>query len=144
MIGVDSGANTVYVTLKEKATLASPLYAFVIINDITLKKYLVVSTDLSTSTAQRNKFVITQGTGNWYQGYISLDNYGDHTYYAYEFSDISGLDYTAIVNGDINDYIPTYFTTLVETGKLVYNQPATTNYTYKEVETAGKAYVPSI
>lgn len=48
MIGIDSGANTVYVTLKEKSTLDSPLYAFVIINDITLKKYLVVSTDLST------------------------------------------------------------------------------------------------
>lgn len=144
MIGIDSGANTVYVTLKEKATLASPTYVFVIVNDLTLKKYMTYNTDLSTSTAQRSKFTITQGVGNWYSGYINLDNYGDHTYYAYECADVSGLDYTAIVNGDIRDYIPTYFTSLVETGKLVFNKPVGIDYTYKEVETAGKAYVPSI
>lgn len=145
MIGIDSGANTVYVTLKEKVTLDSPVYVFVIVNNQTLKKYMVTNTDLSTSTAIRNKFTITQvASPTWTSGQIYLDNYGDHTYYAYECSDIAMLDYNTVVNTDINDYIPTYFTTLLETGVLVFNQPAPTNHTYKEVETAGKAYVPSV
>lgn len=144
MIGIDSGANTVYVTLKEKVTLNNPAYVFVIVNNQTLKKYMVTSTDLSTSTAIRNKFTITQVVSpTWTSGQIYLDNYGDHTYYAYECADVIALDYDTVVNADINNYVPTYFTTLLETGVLVFNQPNATNYTYKEVETAGRAYVPS-
>jgi hypothetical protein len=145
VITINSGANTVYATLREKKTLDSPTYVFIFIHDQTLKKHMVYNTDLSDTAYPRSKFTITQSSNpTWYQGGINLTNYGDYTYYAYECNDVVALDYTAIVNGDIRYYIPTYFTTLLETGKLVYEQPTTTDHAYKEVEDIGKAYVPSI
>lgn len=146
MINLDSGANTVYVTLKEKATLTNPYYVFVFINDQTLKKYMVTATDVSSSTAKRSEFTLTiQASPNWLSGQLLPDNYGDYTYYVYEKSaNPSTLTYNTVVNADIRNYVPTYFTSLVETGKMKYGQPTATDYTYKTVEDIGKAYVPSV
>lgn len=144
MITINSGANTVYATLREKATLASPVYIFVIVHDQTLQKYMVTNTDLSDTAYPRSKFTFTQQSNpTWTSGQINLTNYGDYTYYAYERANTTGLVYNTVINADIRDYVPTYFTSLVETGKLVYEQPTATDYTYKEVESMGKAYVPS-
>lgn len=146
MILLESGANTVYVTLKEKATLASPLYVFVFVNDFTGEKFMVFNTDTSTDTDRYNKFTITvQASPTWTSGEVELSKYGEYSYYAYEYDDTGGLgypnlNYATVIAADILDYVPDYFETEVETGKMTFQAPTTTNTYFADVTASVKAY----
>lgn len=146
MILLESGANTVYVTLKEKATLVSPLYVFVFVNDFTKEKFMVFNTDTSVETGRYNKFTITvQASPTWTSGQVVLSKYGEYSYYAYEYNDVDGLgypnlNYNTVIAADIRDYVPDYFVTEVETGKMTFQAPTTTNTYYADVTASGKAY----
>lgn len=141
MITLSSGANTVYCTLTEKATLNSPIYVFVFQNDNTRERFMVTNSDTSTETARYNKFAITvQANPTWTSGQVALSKYGFYTYYAYEVSTIVGLNYNTIIAADPSTYVPTYFTTLVEKGKMLFPDPSISDTTYINVETPVKAY----
>ena len=148
MIVLASGANTRYLTLSEKATLSTPVYVFVFENNQTKTKVMCTTSDTSVDSegsARRNKFVFTvQASPTWTSGQILPPNYGDYTYYAYEVSTVVGLVYATIIAADLRTYVPTYFTTLVETGQMKYAEPATTDKQYLDTASQTKAYEPTI
>jgi len=148
MINLSSGSNTEYFTLSEKVTLTSPTYIFVFQNDQNKTKIMCTASDVSVDaegSARRNKFTFTvQASPNWLLGQLLPPNYGDYTYYAYEYSGaIGALNYNTIIAADIRTYVPTYFTTLLETGKMKYNEPSATDYSYLDNEPQTKSYEPS-
>lgn len=148
MLNLSLGANTRYLTLSEKSTLTNPTYVFVFQNDQNKTKIMCIATDISVAaegSARRNKVVFTvQSSPNWLSGQILPPNYGDYTYYAYEVADVSSLVYATIIADDIRNYVPTYFTTLVETGKMKYAEPASTKKYAKDTEEQTKSYEPTV
>lgn len=148
MINLSLGANTEYLTLSEKVTLSNPVFVFVFQNDQNKTKIICVATDTSVAAegaARRNKFTFTvQASPTWTSGQILPPNYGDYTYYAYECSTVVGLVEATILVADIRTYVPTYFTTLLETGKMRYHEAATTDYAYLDSESQTKSYEPSV
>jgi hypothetical protein len=148
MIVLSSGANTRYLTLTEKSTLVTPVYVFVFESNANQTKFMCTTSDLSVDaegSARRNKFIFTvQASPNWLVGQILPPNYGDYTYYAYECSTVVGLVYNTIINADLRTYVPTYFTTLVETGQMKYLEPATTDGVYKDTAEQTKSYEPTV
>lgn len=142
MIQLNSGANTVKVTLSEKATLAVPYYYFVFVSDLTGEKFMCYNT-YTTIESTLQRFTITvQASSNWYDGQVVLSKYGFYHYYVYEAANVDpiGLDYAAFIAADIRDYVPTYFTSLVETGKMEFMSPDQTINIYKDVVSSVKAY----
>lgn len=148
MINLTSGANTEYFTLSEKVTLSNPVFVFVFQNDQNKTKVMCIATDVSVDaegSARRNKFTLTiQASPNWLSGQLLPPNYGDYTYYAYECSDPVALNYDTIIAADIRTYVPTYFTTLLETGKMRYHEGATTDNAYLDSESQTKSYEPTV
>lgn len=140
MILLASGANTVDVTVAEKATLATPIYVFLFVNDNTGEKFMCYNT-YTTVQDYIQRFTITvQASPTWYNGQVALSKYGFYHYYVYECSDISGLVYNTIIAADISTYVPTYFTSMVESGKAYLEGGDFTVNEYINATTAKKAY----
>lgn len=93
MIRLTIGNNTVDLTLSEKTTITQPIYLFEFVNQITLKKSLLLSTDISQYLDRYNRFeIINQvGNNNPLIGEVDLTNEGYYFYSVYEQS-TSGLD----------------------------------------------------
>lgn len=142
MILLESGINDVYVTLTEKATLTNPDYIFLFVNDNTGQKVFCSSGDTSQYTNRYNQFKIEVKTSgaNWLNGQVVLDDYGFYHYYVYERANTSGLVYNTLITTDIRDLVPTYFTSLVETGKMKYQAPDESNNIYADDRTSVKSY----
>jgi hypothetical protein len=89
---IKNSANTVYFTLAEKATLASPYYLFKVESLDTNESILFTGTDLSDNTDRFNKFTITETSGatNYTASTVSL-NVGEWNYYVYEMSASTNL-----------------------------------------------------
>lgn len=140
MILLASGANTVDVTVAEKATLDSPYYMFLFVNDNTGEKFMC-NTTYTTIQDYIQRFTITvQASPTWYNGQVALSKYGFYHYYVYELADLSGVDYSVIINADISTYVPTYFTSMVESGKAYLTGGDFTVNEYINATTAKKAY----
>ena len=93
MIRLTIGNNTVDLTLSEKTTITQPIYLFEFVNQITLKKSLFLSTDISQYPDRYNRFeIINQvGNNNPLIGEVDLTNEGYYFYSVYE-QPTSGLD----------------------------------------------------
>lgn len=140
MILLASGANTVKVTLAEKATLATPVYIFVFVNDNTGEKFMC-STTYTTIQDFIQQFTITvQASPDWEAGEVELSKYGFYHYYVYERANLTGLVYNTVIAADISTYVPTYFTSLVERGKMYLKGGDFTVNEYINATTAKKAY----
>lgn len=142
MILLASGANTVDVTVAEKATLATPYYYFLFVNDNTGEKFMCYNT-YTTVQDYIQRFTITvQASPTWYNGQVALSKYGFYHYYVYEANqiDVISFDYSTFIAADISTYIPTYFTSLVESGKAYLEGGDFTVNEYINATTAKKAY----
>lgn len=141
MIVLESGLNQVVVTLKEKATLTNPVYIFLFVNDNTNNKYYCTTTDVSGFPDRFNQFALTvKANPTWTAGEVSLDDYGFYHYYVYERANLTGLVYNTLVAADIRDLVPTYFTTLVESGKMKYLAPDESDNYYADLRGTSKSY----
>jgi hypothetical protein len=141
VITLSSGANTVYVTLTEKATLGTPVYVFVFQNDNTRERFMCTTSNVSTNTARYDQFTITvQASPTWTSGQVVLSKYGFYSYFVYEVSTVVGLNYNTIIAADPETYVPTYFTSLVEKGKMLFPDPSISDTSYISHETPVKAY----
>ena len=141
MILLEAGINEIVVTLTEKATLTNPAYIFLFVNDNTGQKYFCSSGNTSQYTDRYNKFNIeVKSSPNWLNGQVDLDDYGFYHYYVYERANTTGLVYNTLVAADIRDLVPTYFTGLVETGKMKYVPPDSENDIYADTRSAVKSY----
>lgn len=102
---------------------------------------MVTNTDSSTNTARYNQFTITvQANPSWTSGQVALSKYGFYTYWAYEVADIITIDYNTVIAADPDTYVPTYFTSLVEKGKMNFPDPSISDTAYVSYETPVKAY----
>lgn len=118
----ENSANTVILTLKEKATLSSPTYLFHFRNDITGADYYVISADVSTATGRYNKFTITEGVDDQLNGSVLLGEGGYYSYTIYEQSSPSNLD-------------PTLATGVVERGKMLLLNEFNNNFVEHTIAT---------
>ena len=140
MILLQSGANTVNVTLAEKATLTTPVYIFLFVSDTTGEKFMC-STSYSTIEDVLQSFTITvQASPTWTSGQVELSGYGFYHYYVYERANLTGLVYNTIIADDISNYVGTYFTSEVETGKMFFDGGDATINIYKDTVSSVKAY----
>jgi hypothetical protein len=135
------GANTVRVILADKATLTSPVYIILFVNDNTGEKYMC-TTSYTTVEDELQQFTITvTDPATWTSGQVALGKLGFYHYYVYERANLTGLVYNTIIAADISTYVPTYFTSEVACGKMEY-QDATqpTLNIYKNTVSSVKAY----
>lgn len=95
--------NTLYFTLKEKATLTSPVYLFEIIHQVDLTPIYFIATDTSSYPNRINKFSVVEGTNDPTNGQIICTNTGQYNYRIFEQSSSSNLN-------------PANTTSIVETG----------------------------
>jgi len=140
MITLQSGANTVYLTLSEMKTLSNPVYVLVFVNDNTKEKYMVTNTATTVQDDIQQFTITVQANPTWTSGQVALSKYGFYHYYAYEVSTVVGLNYNTIIAADIRTYVPTYFTTLLEQGKMHFKAPAQTVNDYRDSVETVKAY----
>ena len=142
MIRLASGANTVKVTVSEKATLSNPSYYFVFVNDNTGEKFMC-STTYTTVETELSSFTITvQANPTWNSGQVVLSKYGSYHYYIYEGGtpDPISFDYATFIAANITTYVPTYFTSIVEKGKMDFPSAAQTINTYIDRVVSVKSY----
>lgn len=146
MIVLRNGVNNVVVTLTEKSVLPTPTYVFLFVNDNTSQKFLCYKTDISAYPERFNQFSLNVLTGlavpTWTIGQLKFDRDGFYHYYIYEIADPSGLNYQTLVDADLRDYVPNYFTTLVETGKMKYIVSQVADNSFIDVKEPGKDYQP--
>jgi hypothetical protein len=142
MVRLSAGLNSsVPLTLKEKATLANPVYVIVFVNDNTKAKFACVITDTGSYPDRWQMVNITvQTSPNWLLGQVNLDGYGHYHYYAYETTSVVGIVYNTLIAADLRDYVPDYFTTLLETGKMKYLTDDETRAYYQDLNTAVTTY----
>ena len=90
MIYITKGqANTVVLTLNEKATATSHDWLFEFINDVTGETIAFTAFELSTSTDRYNMFTFTESTTqNLYNGTVSLEA-GFWSYSVFEMASTS-------------------------------------------------------
>lgn len=120
MLLINKGAvNEIILTLLEKTTLASPIYLFEFINDITRSGKTFIAQDTSAYTDRYNSFSITEttGTNNLLTGVITLSETGFYSYRIFEQASASNL---LIANTGA----------MVESGKLKVVGTTTTHATY--------------
>lgn len=116
MIHLTKGqAKEVVLTLKEKTTLTSPVYLFRFVNDTDKKEYAFIAADTSQFKYRYNLFTITEGAT------VTLPLTGLYTYYVYEQSSATNLDYKLAG-------------VLVEQGKLKVTGPAAAETVYTITE----------
>lgn len=131
MIKITKGsANTVVLTLTEKATLTNPDYLFVFKSDQTEAEFIFIASDTSVYPERYNKFTVTEKANpDPLQGEVSLPNTKFYSYTIYEQNSSTNLD-------------PANATGVVETGKMevfdtpnsdsTYSPQSDINYTYGE------------
>lgn len=116
MIHITKGqTQELVLTLKEKTTLANPVYLFRFVNDTDKKEYAFIGTDTSEFKYRYNLFTVTEGTT------ITLPLTGLYTYYVYEQSSTTNTDYK--LSG-----------TMVERGKLKVTGTAAAEPVYTNTE----------
>lgn len=142
MILLASGANTEDFTLAEKATLATPYYYFLFVNDQTGEKFMCYCTYTTVQDFLQRVTITVQASPTWYSGQVALSKYGSYHYYVYEGGapDPVGFDYAAFIAADISTYVPTYFTSEVEPGIMEFPAPDLTVNAYVNTTTAKKVY----
>ena len=116
MIYITKGqANTVVLTLNEKATTTSHDWLFEFVNDVTGETKTFTAFEMSTNTDRYNKFTITESTTeNFYNGTIKLSDAGFWSYTIFEMASTSPV---SLVKANA--------LATVETGKVwVYNSTA--------------------
>ena len=94
MVTINRGtANTLYFTLKEKATLTAPYYLFVFTSDLTGQSKTFLMTDISSYPYRYNKFTLTEtdSTNDLTNGTVTLKPAGFWSYKVYEQSSSSNL-----------------------------------------------------
>lgn len=96
---IKSTTNKIIVTLKEKQTLAVPVFLFRLVSDVDNKEYSFILADISVYKDRYNEFDFIEGTT------AILKEKGFYHYYIYEQTSAVNLDYTLT-------------TTLLEVGKL--------------------------
>jgi hypothetical protein len=139
VIVLSSGANTVNLTLAEKATLTNPYYAILFVNDNTGEKFLCLVTHTNVEDWIQQFTVTVQSNPNWMSGQVVLSKYGSYKYYAYEYTGVDGLpSYNTLITA--STLVPTYFTTEVESGKMEFEAPTQTINTYINATVSVKAY----
>ena len=112
-----NSANTVYFTLTEKSTLASPYFLFKFQSVDSDQVVYFNATDISLNTDRFNKFIITEsGTTNYSAGTVSL-TVGEWNYYAYE-STAQTLSVSATTGA------------ILEQGLVYVSGSSSTTYTY--------------
>ena len=116
--------SSLTLTLKEKTTLALPIYLFQFRNVTEKVSYYCIMEDTSLYKDRYNEFVFTEGTDLPLVGELILGAGGQYEYFVYEQTSSTNLD-------------PTLSTGLVESGLMdldrgnaTYNQH-TINTTYK-------------
>ena len=88
-------ANTVVVTLNEKATLNSPVFLFQFTNNETEESTTVIGTDVSSFKERYNKFTITESaTEDRVNGTVKVRPDGIWNYTVYEQESLTNLDVT--------------------------------------------------
>ena len=94
MIYITKGqANTVVLTLNEKATISNHDWLFEFVNDVTGETKTFTAFELSTNTGRYNKFTFTESsTENVYNGTIELTDSGFWTYTVFEMAVSSPVD----------------------------------------------------
>lgn len=117
MIYLNSGTNSVTVTLYEKCLLAQPYFTWQLIRKGSFDNIIFYQNDSSNSPWYYNSFTISVGTySGLTQGAISA-NYGEWTYNIYEMIN----QYDLNINNSIN---------LVETGICIINGTYSPNSSY--------------
>lgn len=92
----DNTANTVIVTVTEKATITNPVFLFEIINGTTKARNYFIAENISTQTQRYDKFIVTLTTDpDPLAGEVHLDK-GEFTYNIYEQEDDENLDPTGL------------------------------------------------
>lgn len=116
--------SSLTLTLKEKTTLALPIYLFQFRNVTEKVSYYCIMADTSLYKDRYNEFTFTEGTDLPLVGELILGAGGQYEYFVYEQTSSTNLD-------------PTLSTGLVESGLMeldrgntTYNQH-TINTTYK-------------
>jgi len=91
MIYITKGqANTVVLTLNEKATATAHDWLFEFVNDVTGQTVAFTAFEQSNSTSRYNMFTITESTTqNLYNGTITLSDAGFWTYTVFEMAQTS-------------------------------------------------------
>jgi len=118
-------ANTVVLTLNEKATSTTHDWLFEFTNELTGQTKLFTAFELSSNTSRYNEFVITESaTENLYNGTVTLSPTGYWNYTIYEMADTSPTI-----------LLPASAIGVVETGKVfVYDSTENINYTFTSDE----------
>lgn len=122
---LESGANTIIVTLNELKTLTTPDYVLVLQNRTTNRiSCCKIGTDLSSYPERYNKFTLTvKSNPNDQNAEVDLDESKEHDYYIYETEDAS-----TITVSDVRD-----LTGVVEQGTAFYVTSTTDPSYYKDV-----------
>lgn len=121
-------ANTIILTLTEKATLDAPVFLFVLQNDSTKVEYAFIAADISGYTERYNQFTITEKTEpNTLAGEVRLPDTGFYSYTIYEQESTTNLDKDLA-------------TGIVEIGKCKVTGTASTNTAYENSNTTNVAY----
>jgi len=92
--------NPIVLTLTEKVTLASPYYLMRCVSDGNLtEKAFILPSDQSIYQTRYNQFTVTESTNEILtSGTVSLNPSGWWTYYVYEQTSSSNLDYRLSTN----------------------------------------------
>lgn len=139
MIVLTSGANTVDVVLLDKATLTSPYFVFMFMNDQTQEKFFVYNTYTTVQDYVQRFTITVQSSPTWTSGQVVLSKRGFYHYFVYETSDLGAINPTALALLSIAQ-IETYFTSLVKKGKMNFDATDLTVNTYRNSAEAVKAY----
>ena len=90
--------NNIILTLKEKTTLANPVYLFRFESDQTKISYYCICQDLATVEQQvrANRFDITEGVDDPLNSSLILGLQGRYHFYIYEQESTTNLDPTGL------------------------------------------------
>lgn len=128
MILLKPGVNEINLTLSEKSKLSNPDYVLIFQNDNTGERFAVTNSYTNIDIGISVFSFDVKSSPNWLIGEVQLSKYGFYHYSAYECPDASILNYNSIITS--NDLVPTYFTTLVETGKMKFERSNEVQYNY--------------
>lgn len=101
---LESGANTIILTLNELKTLDAPEYVIVFQCISTAKKVACkLGTDLSDYPVRNNKFTLTVKTSpNPLNAEVNLETYRSYKYFVYERVDADVFDFAGIDSVDLD------------------------------------------
>jgi hypothetical protein len=117
MIYLNSGTNSVTVTLYEKSTQLQPYYTWLIQRKGTFEEVIFYQNDISPAPYYWNNFVITLNNGLGLTAGQIIANRGEWTYTIYEMASPYDLNLSDAID-------------IVETGILIITGTATPNQSY--------------